>query len=230
MAKFTSGIGFGQASGSVAGSTYSRNRFGPYIRNRAMPVNPHTSFQTQIRQMLTARAQAWRSLTANERTAWNAEALNYFLSDSLGQQYNPTGFGLYQSVNITRQILGLALVTNPPPIDAAPQITSAGGTAVGATGVISVTFDPVPPANTHYIVQMTRPVSPGVLFFGRSDFRNVAVLDSTDTSPQIITTTWQAFFGNITTADVGQRIGIRLIPVSPNGYRGTAIQASMLIT
>jgi hypothetical protein len=57
-------------SGSQANTVASRNRYGQYYRNRATPVNPHTSLQGTVRARLAINAATWRTLTAAQRAGW----------------------------------------------------------------------------------------------------------------------------------------------------------------
>src|SRR5439155_109028 len=86
-------------SGSVAGVTSSRNRFGQYRRTRATPVNPNSTFQGAVRARLSVNSAAWRALTAAQRAGWNDLAASMTRTDSLGQTYSLTGFQSYCSVN-----------------------------------------------------------------------------------------------------------------------------------
>jgi hypothetical protein len=101
-------------SGSLAGQTSSRNRFGQYRRTRATPVNPQSSFQTQARARLTNNAGTWRLLTSSQREGWIALGLQIVRSDSLGQTYNLTGLQAYELVNNNRLAAGDAIVSDAP--------------------------------------------------------------------------------------------------------------------
>ncbi|KKL73251.1 hypothetical protein LCGC14_2076760, partial [marine sediment metagenome] len=63
MAIITPGPTVAAISGSIGGTVYSRNRGGAYIRNRAIPVDPNTSFQINVRAILAAQSQNWADLT-----------------------------------------------------------------------------------------------------------------------------------------------------------------------
>lgn len=220
MAKFLAGVGFGQASGSVGGSTYSHNRFGPYIRNRAVPTNPQTASQLQARSRFGNLSQTWRTLTAAQRLAWNTQAPTVILVDALGQQYSPTGQQYFVGLNANRILLGLAQATTPPAQQTAAVITSASFTAVGATGVVTVTFAPAIAASSFYELLGAAPQSAGRTFFGRSQFKHLATLTNTDTSPYVATAAYAAVFGGLAVGDVGKRIALRLRPFSSNGFAG----------
>src|SRR5437773_235439 len=104
------------ASGSLRGDTHSRNRFGQYVRTRAIPVNPNTSAQGAARARLALNSAAWRSLTAAQRAAWSDLGLSMSRTDSLGQTINLTGIQSYCSVNGERLTAGDAVVSDAPAV------------------------------------------------------------------------------------------------------------------
>ena len=69
-------------SGSYQGITSSRNRFGQYVRTRAMPVQPRTTFQLNQRARLSTNAAAWRALSDAQRAGWLALGLMISRTDS----------------------------------------------------------------------------------------------------------------------------------------------------
>lgn len=230
MAKFTAGVGFGQASGSVAGSTYSRNRYGTYIRNKAVPTNPMTTRQQAIRAAFGNLSQQWRGLTSAQRAEYRTQAATITFTDSLGQSYSPSGFGLFMSVNQVRIALGLTVATTPPAQQTQAVITALSATAVGSTGVVTVTFAPAIAASSYYELAATAPMSAGKNYFSASWYKVLGYLQSTDTSPYTATTAYAAVFGGLTSLDSGKKISFRLTPISSNGYRGTPIQATAIIS
>jgi len=92
-----------EASGSLAGVTFSHNRGGQYIRARAVPTNPATSFQQVIRAFMASLTAGWNSLlTGAQRDGWDQYALNVLLPDALGEPRNVGGLGMYVRSNVPR--------------------------------------------------------------------------------------------------------------------------------
>lgn len=188
------------SSGSVQGLTYSRNRFGQYVRSRAIPVNPGSTFQQAVRARLTTNAQNWRDLTATQREGWGSLGEQIVRTDTLGQSYSLTGFMAYCLVNGNKLAAGDATVADavvylpPDPIlTVTPTITSAS---------YSVAFTPTPLLAGERIFISAGPIrSAGRTFEG--DFRLIAVSAAAGTSPQNVLAAYQARFGNPTT---GSRI------------------------
>src|SRR5882757_7200221 len=101
-------------SGSYQGVTSSRNRYGQYVRSRATPVQPNTTFQLNQRARFTTNAAGWRSITDAQRAGWLSLGLMISRTDSLGQTYTLNGFGAYCSVNNNKLDAGDAAVSDAP--------------------------------------------------------------------------------------------------------------------
>ena len=97
------GGGVIQMSGSIAGNTYARNRFGNYVRPRTKPVNPSSTAQGTIRTILSFLAERWHdTLTPAERIAWGTYAAAVAMKNRLGEAVYLTGFNHYLRVNTVR--------------------------------------------------------------------------------------------------------------------------------
>ena len=117
MALIKFGGGVVQMSGSIAGDTFARNRYGNYSRARTKPVNPNTARQTLIRSALSTLTARWsQTLTAAQRTAWNLYANSVAMKNRLGESVFLTGFNHYIRSNSFRVAYGKT------PVDAGPVI------------------------------------------------------------------------------------------------------------
>ncbi|GAH61532.1 unnamed protein product, partial [marine sediment metagenome] len=75
MALIKYGGGIIQMSGSVAGSTHARNRFGNYMRARTKPVNPNSARQVTARAVIGFLTARWHeNLTDEQRNLWRVYA------------------------------------------------------------------------------------------------------------------------------------------------------------
>jgi hypothetical protein len=146
MAIFTPGGGVAAVSGSVGGTTFSRNRGGPYIRVRAVPINPNTTYQAAVRALVAELTSRWlNTLTADQRAAWDTYAENVELPNPLGQNRNVGGLGMYVRSNVGRL---QASQTSFPRVDDAPTVFNLGdfsavdlGNASEAAQTASLVFD-----------------------------------------------------------------------------------------
>lgn len=144
MAKFTPGPAIAAASGSVGGTVFSRNRYGAYTRNRAIPVNPGTSFQLAVRAELGNLSTAWGGLTAGQRLAWQEWANQNPIVDALGQSQILAGNAAYIQLNARLLRAGLTTSATPPIVvspDALTTLTMTGDIGLGAFELV---FTPTP--------------------------------------------------------------------------------------
>ena len=82
---------FSQASGSIAGMTFSHNRGGQYVRNRSTPTNPDSPAQQAIRAALASAVAQWKNLTDANRESWANYAANTPVVNRLGDSVFLTG-------------------------------------------------------------------------------------------------------------------------------------------
>ena len=179
-------------SGSYQGITSSRNRFGQYVRTRAIPVNPASTFQGTVRNRLALNAAAWRELTAIQRSGWTSLGLSMTRTDSLGQTYTPTGFQAYCSVNNNNLAAGNAVSSD------APALITPSGLVTATITLTSAAFS---------IAYTTTPLGAGIRLFtfasphrsaGRNfeaDYRLIAVSAAAAASPADIFAAYQARLG-----------------------------------
>ena len=132
-----------QISGSAGGTTWSRNRYGAYKRNRSVPVNPNTDRQVAVRNDVRALTIAWQNtLTQAQRNAWEIYADNVTWLNHLGQSVHLTGLNHYVRSNIPRMQCGLDRLDAAPTIfNLATAELSLGCTASEATQILSISFD-----------------------------------------------------------------------------------------
>jgi len=215
-------------SGKIGGHVASRNRAGAYFRTKVTPVNPNTSYQAGSRSRFSARSQAWRGLTEAQRAAWNAAVQDYSKTDIFGDNQIPSGFNLYQKLNNNLVNIGESALTNPPLPQDIINFTSLSVTSEVAVGSVTVTFAAAIAVTEKVKLFATPAVSPGISFV-KSEFRQIAVLDSTDTSPYAALADWESRFGELT--QTGSKIFVKLVPVSvASGQEGIGLIASCIIT
>lgn len=191
-------------SGSLAGVTSSRNRFGQYRRTRATPVNPNSGFQGVVRARLAINAAAWRALTVAQRAAWGSLGAMMTRTDALGQVYGLTGFQAYVSVNNNQLAAGNVVLSDPPLLLTPASITTATLTLSAAAFSIAFTTTPLG-AGERMFAYASMQRSAGRTFEG--DMRLVAVSAAAAASPFDINAAYVARFGAKVT---GQRIFLTL--------------------
>lgn len=209
-------------SGSVAGTTSSRNRFGQYRRSRATPVNPNSSAQGSARARLGNNSAAWRALTQTQREGWDSLGSQIQRTDPLGQVYTLTGFMAFCMVNSNLQAAGEATVSAAPAIVTPGTLLSATITLTAAAFSIAYTATPLAAA-TRLEVFASPQRSAGRQF--ESDYRLIQVSAAAAASPLDIFTAYQARLG---TPVVGNRIFLRF-ELHKGGFVGAPLSTSAIV-
>jgi hypothetical protein len=210
-------------SGSLQGTTHSRNRYGQYTRSRATPVNPNTTAQGTVRARLAANSAAWRALTDLQRAGWEALGEMMTRTDALGQTYSLTGFQAYCSVNNNKVAAGDATVSAAPALVTPSALLTCALTITAATASIAYTVTPLP-ANCRLFSFMSPQRSAGRAFEG--DFRLVAVSAAAAASPANVFSAYSARFG---TPVVGNRVFVSAV-VYNGGFQSGPYITSAVVT
>lgn len=209
-------------SGSIAGVTSSRNRFGQYKRTRAIPVNPGSTFQATARARLQTVADSWKALTATQRQGWADLGIQFARTDALGQAYDLTGFGAFCSLNLSRLAAADAVLTDAPIMNLPAALTSVTPTISGAA--FSIAYTPTPLGAAEKLFVFAGPQrSAGVGY--ESDYRLISVGAAAGASPLVVLTSYQARFG---TPATGARIFVKLQRYA-GGFMSTPIATSAVV-
>ena len=179
-------------SGSLAGVTSSRNRFGQYRRTRATPVNPNSAYQGVVRNRLAANSAAWRALTALQRAGWTSLGTMLTRTDSLGQSYTLTGFQAFCSVNSNNLAAGNAVANDAPALTTPVGLLTATITLTAAAASVAYTTTPLP-TGARLFVFASPQRSSGRTYEG--DYRLVHVSAAAAASPANIFSAYQARLG-----------------------------------
>lgn len=194
-----------QISGSVGGLTGSHNRGGMYIRARAIPVNPNTAEQQEVRNALSELLGRWQSvLTTGQRNGWTDYATSTPVTGKLGDPITLSGINMYMRSNVPRVQAGL------DPVDTRPPFNNFGNapTGVGITNISAgggdadITFgadDWVDEDGSALLVRLSRPVDVTVNYF-KGPYRLAAVVEgdgnTAPTSPTTVTLPFAAPVGS----------------------------------
>jgi hypothetical protein len=199
MAKFVPAIG--DIAGKIGNLVFARNRYGPTIRRRAVPVNTRTIAQRLTRGIMSGASAYWRQVIepSGTATAWNSFAANFPLHQGKGtkQAVTVTGQAFSVAINSLRALLGEPPCVSPPQTWGTDQPTSCTAAAVGATSITlsalgGVTLD----ASDTLMIKATGPLSRGVRFIGKSKYRKIYV-GNNPTLPLVLSSQYQAVHGNL---------------------------------
>ena len=187
--KFASTIA--QGSGSLGGTTFSRNRYGAYARSKILPVNPNTARQSAVRSAFSTLNALWSGLTAAQRQAWETYGLNTTAVDSMGNSIVLPGRQWFVGNNALRLQAGLSIVEAGPTTFGLPNMTKPVPT-ITAGDPISLAFTATDEWATAVggalLLFTSRPKAPVVNFFkGPYVYAGkVAGAATAPTSPQTI--------------------------------------------
>jgi hypothetical protein len=160
----------GEASGSFASLTFSHNRGGQYVRQRAVPVNPGTVEQQANRNSIAELTSRWQEvLTQAQRDAWTTYSDNVPIRDSLGEPRAVGGLPMYCRSNVPRLQTGLPRVDDAPTIFDLGAFTTPSIDSVTPPTGLDIAFDNTDDwANeddSAMIILASRPQSPAINFF-----------------------------------------------------------------
>lgn len=143
MALVKYGGGIVQMSGSIAGNTFARNRYGNYVRARTKPTNPSSDRQIKMRSILSTLTTRWnQTLSAAARTAWNLYATSVAMTNKLGETVFLSGFNHYIRSNSPVGDIGNAYIDAGPTNFTLPSTDGAFAATVSeATQTFSIAFD-----------------------------------------------------------------------------------------
>lgn len=216
-------------SGSQANTTASRNRYGQYYRNRSTPVNPGTPVQSARRASFAALAQAWKALTQSQRDAWNVFAADNGVVDVLGTTIFLTGASMFLRLNFRIELAGASRITSPPIIPSVPGVTLEVNSVL-AGSVLEAVFTPDPvPAGFVLQLDATSSRSPGVAFWGNSDFRRVDQVPAAGTSPEDFSGGYVGVFGTMPSLGGAICVRVRLLHLA-SGWVGPWVSAKAITT
>lgn len=212
--------------GKVAGTVFSRNASGAYMRTKVTPINPQTTAQSLVRQNFTDNSQTWRGLTENQRKLWNQSAINFTRTNIFGDNVPLSGFNLYVRLNNNLKAVNVAVIADAPQPESVQGFTTLSVVADTGGGTFDITFTPPIAANVSVQVFATAPLSAGVTFV-KTELRKIDVLVTADTTPQDLAAEYITKFGAL--PPVGSKIFIQFTPINTTtGQAGGTLKASAL--
>lgn len=210
-------------SGSVAGVTSSRNRYGQYRRSRATPVNPNSPAQGQVRARMAASAALWRTLTDAQRAGWESLGATLTRTDALGHVYSLNGFSCFCSVNNGLAAMGSAQVLDAP-ANTTPEALLTGTLTVTAAAMSLAYTDTPLGAGAKLFVFASPQRSAGRQYEG--DLRLIHTSAAAAASPANIKAGYDAKFG---VPVVGNKIFVSAI-VMHGGFASGPLLTSAIVT
>ena len=141
---------------------YLNTRYGKVVREYVCPRNPRTSEQQDHRNNVHAVTGRWRTLSAEQRTAWYAATANQYFVNEAGRRVRLNGYHHFVSLNTRRADLGLPQFDLPPvePVFSPNLVAELVITNTG--GEIALKLRVTSPPAQYTLVQGAAPVSAGL--------------------------------------------------------------------
>lgn len=213
------------------GSVASKNRYGNYLRNKVTPVNPQTSYQQAVRQLLGALSSQYRGLTDAQRLSWINGAANYPFTDIFGDVRYLSGQTLFIKLNTNLINAGESVITTAPLPVGIPEMAVTGLTAEVTTGSL-VTLDldasaaTVP--NDFVLAVYATPPTPASIQFVKNRYRFIGLATVAAGEADILSMYIDRFGSS---ANEGEQIHVRAALISDTtGQQGVPSAASDTIT
>lgn len=234
MAVITPSALISEIRGSVGMQTFSKNRWGPYVKAKLVQVNPNTLPQQDVRAAQAAAVAEWQGLTQAVMNKWIDYANGNVISGRISRKFLRAGYSEYISRCMNRfAVSGMGSGFEPlPKVRLFPIITNL------SQGVadISVSFDTMKPiGNCDLVVYATPPISPGINEINPSLFRIIGTITpAAQISSANIYSAYTSTFP-LAAPDIGKKIGIALKAVNTDNFAAgrfffiqTIISASLI--
>ena len=228
MAKLKLGPLATQISGSIGSTTFSHNRGGAYMRNRAI-ADTHISIPAmQAKDRLGRISGKWSDLTDPVRSAWTEWARQHPVTDRLGEVRPLDGHQAFVKCMTRLDQMGVSPLPATPPTVPAP-IPAVAGILVYdiGSGGVSLAFTPSPTGANEYIwLQGALLVSNGISYVDNV-LKYVHAYGPAQTTALDFHAEFEAIWGVPT---VGQRVSvlIQVIDIT-TGLVSTATRADTLV-
>lgn len=212
----------------LAGTVFSKNRYGAYARTKVTPVNPQTAAQSAVRSSFAAMASAWRGLTEAQRLSWINAAPAFPIFDIFGNSKILSGSALYNRLNLNLATIGVSPnlaaplpVSVPSPTDLSFVADQSSNTLVLSSSVGVV------PSEVSALIEATPLYGAGISFV-KNKYRVMTVIESGDNfSSASLGALYINKFGPLV---VGQKISIRVRFInSSSGQSGVALAATAVV-
>ena len=202
MALIKLGIAIAEMRGSVNGTTFARNRYGAYARNRTKPKDPLSERQAIVRNAMETLQTYWQNTLLDAgRQAWQDCAALTASTNALGDRITLTGSVLFIRTNMLRLLTAQVILATPPQGGALCDIPTLTWNCTTAAGLQVATVTPALSSGDRMILQASPPQLHTRNFFQgpwqhNGAFTNLWRFDSSDPLPFTILTPALLSVGN----------------------------------
>lgn len=217
MAVITPSSLISEIRGSVGTQTFSRNRYGAYVKNKLTQVNPDSVDQQAVRAEMAAAVAEWQSSAQEYQDVWNQFVMSQRISKNISRKISRSGFNEFLSRWMNRYALGASGTGfNPLPlVRINPIITS----ITAGTLSIELAYDTLRPVgNCEIAVYATHPISPGINQINKSFYRCIgSFTPGSQVGTEELYTMYTDKFP-LTAPDIGKKIGIAIRAINDDNY------------
>lgn len=161
---------------SMSGTTFSKGRYGNYMKNKAIPVKRDTGYQNKWRSFQAYFSKRWRQLSEVDRTSWVDGSINFPYIDKFGNTMYLSGYDLFIKLNLSQTSIGfLGDIDSCPTPELVPSITFP---------TFSIAWDPTfelwdllcdyapvsDPPLSYVVMYSTQPGSAGQMVMGKTQY------------------------------------------------------------
>lgn len=210
MAKLLFGAIVSQARNKFAGTVFSANYYGAYLKKKTSPGAAKTPASSKSTNALTATARAWNNLlTQDERNSWISLAQATPVLDVFGNTQHLSGIAMFIRVNKELKVLSgtgepaspyevPALLYHAPP----DQLTfDIGGITPSYTAgppySLKLTVTNTPSGHDQLVIAASGFLSPGRKVPKANRIPYVADVAANTTGPFDFTLYWNAKYGSV---------------------------------
>lgn len=219
-------------SGSVAGVTFARNRFGAYIRARTKPVDPGSARQVAARTRMGFLSEQYHESPMDDakRLAWTVYASGISAKNRIGEDITLTGMNAFIAGNSVKLLNGSDFVEDGPVVIGLPAQDPLFSVALSVANGITITFDDTfewaDEDDAYLSVELGKPQNSSRNFFG-GPYRweigvagNLAVPPTSPDGPTAVTG-W--------TLLLGQKLWVRARILRADGRVSNAFEGAPVI-
>lgn len=147
------------ARGKLAGTVASKNKGGNYLRTKAIPINPKTTYQSIQRGLLSDLSKAYQTtLTPAQQAAWTNYGRSTNAKNVFGSALILSGIAAFIKVNQIITTVGGTIITEPPVNQFVPSLASASLVANHTGPLLTLTFTPEPLTGTQGLYVWATPL------------------------------------------------------------------------
>ncbi len=225
---FTPGPVAAAISGSIGGTVFSHNKGGPYMRRRAIPVNPNTIAQQNARARLATLSQNFRDLSLTDQQAWREWAIQNPITNALGHSITKSGAQSYTGLNARILLDGGTIITVPPIIAAPDALLSLVQDGDIGLGDVDATFTATPLGADEKLMIFGALVNSAGVRFVKNLYKFVTFSAAAETSPFDDEAALASILGTLT---VGQTLHVSIgVYDTTNGQVSPFLTDSVVIS